>query len=323
MDADDTSRLSAILIWVVAAAVICVAATWPRWHNTPPANATNSSSGSTVGSNSASTSAAAPEQASLAGVGTAPSATTSLPNNNAAIGSVGSGSIGVAPARRTRTTTLSHIDEINVPGAVEDWRHLNDKQRIALAPFVDEWAHLPDSKKRKWLAIAAVYQRMSPDEQQRLHARMLRWVQMTPDERTIARENYQMSRVLPPNARQEAWRAYEALSPAQKAKLAAAERIRRRKLVVSAPPGTRIPVSSRDTNKTARAGAPATLSTEKLVPLGAADNGGTANVANGSPPASARASQPPASSPSDPRGTMTKSAKGMIGKLNVENEDRP
>jgi hypothetical protein len=69
---------------------------------------------------------------------------------------------------------------------------------------------------------------------------MLRWAQMTPDERRIARENYEMSRVLPPGARQQAWRAYQALPAAQKEKLAAAERLHRRALVVSAPPSGRL-----------------------------------------------------------------------------------
>jgi hypothetical protein len=223
-------------------------------------------------------------------------------------------------------TAPSHIGNVTVPASVEDWQHLNDKQHIALAPFVDEWAHLPDSQKRKWLAIAAAYQRMSADEQQRLHARMLRWVQMTPDERTIARENYQMSRVLPPGARQEAWRAYEALSPAQKAKLAAAERSKRRKLVVSAPPDGRAPLSSRDTTKNAAVSASPALSTETLVPLGVT-NGSTAAGANASLPAhadaSSSASQPAASSSSDTHGRSTMSGKGFIGNLNVGSDDRP
>jgi hypothetical protein len=156
---------------------------------------------------------------------------------------------------------------------------------------------------------------------------MLRWVQMTPDERTIARENYQMSRVLPPGARQEAWRAYEALSPAQKAKLAAAERSKRRKLVVSAPPDGRAPLSSRNTTKNATVSASPALSTETLVPLGATNNGGTAADANVSLPAhadaSSSASQPAASSSSDTHGRSTKSGKGFIGNLNVGSDDRP
>ena len=68
---------------------------------------------------------------------------------------------------------------------------------------------------------------------------MLQWTQMSAEQRTIARENYEMSRALAPSARQQAWRAYQALPPAQKQKLAEAERTHRRALVVSAPPGGR------------------------------------------------------------------------------------
>lgn len=327
MDANETSRLSAILIWVVAAAIICVAATWPRWHNTRPANATNSSSIGSSMSN-ASPPAVAPAQNASSGIGAAPPVVASQ-STSAAVGTVSASSVGVAATHHPRTMTPPQIGDVSVPASVEDWQHLNDKQHIALAPFVDEWAHLPDSQKRKWLAIAAVYPRMSPEAQQRLHARMLRWVQMTPDERTMARENYQMSRVLPAGARQEAWRAYEALSPAQKAKLAAAERSRRRKLVVSAVPGTRPLLSSRDTGKRGLTGPPATLTTEKLVPLGAPSNAGTQNITDGSQPAaanagkSASASQPTPSSAPDLRGTTAKNAKGVIGNLNLGDVDRP
>jgi hypothetical protein len=58
---------------------------------------------------------------------------------------------------------------------------------------------------------------------------------MTPEQRRVARENYQVSKRLPPQARQKAWKAYQELSPEQKARLAAIER-KRRPTVVSAPP---------------------------------------------------------------------------------------
>ena len=335
-DANPASRLAAISLWVAAAAIVCVAATWPRWHDTPRSSVSSSIGGNTgnTGSiNGVPVSATAPGQSSATAAESAPVATKMAPNSTSA-GAMGVAASGTAAAitPHPATPSPSHTGEVAVPASVEDWQHLNDRQHVALAPFVDEWARLPDSQKRKWLAIAAVYPRMSPDEQQRLHARMLRWVQMTPEERTIARENYQMSRVLPPSARQQAWRAYEALSPAQKAKLAAAERIRRRKLVVSALPGSRAPLLSHMSDKNAAAGGTSTLSTEKLVPLGTGGNSGTGatvgspgNVGGPGVTAPAGASLPDShgTPPGTPSAIAPKGAKGTIGNLNLDNQDRP
>lgn len=115
------------------------------------------------------------------------------------------------------------------------WAHLSAEQHAALAPFATEWDTFSDERKRKWIKIAARFAKMSPEAQKRLHERMVEWIGMTPDQRRVARENYQVSKALPPQARKNAWQAYQQLSPEQKAKLAAAER-KRRPTIVSAPP---------------------------------------------------------------------------------------
>lgn len=115
------------------------------------------------------------------------------------------------------------------------WARLTDAQRIALAPFANEWDQFSDARRRKWLRIASHYAKMSPEAQKRLQARMAEWVRMTPDERRVARENYQVSKDLSAQARQKAWKAYQQLSEEQKERLAASER-RRQPTVVSAPP---------------------------------------------------------------------------------------
>lgn len=115
------------------------------------------------------------------------------------------------------------------------WAHLSPEQHAALAPFASEWDTFSDERKRKWIKIAARFAKMSPDAQKRLHDRMIEWIRMTPDQRRVARENYQVSKALPPQTRKNAWQAYQQLSPEQKAKLAAAER-KRRPTIVSAPP---------------------------------------------------------------------------------------
>lgn len=115
------------------------------------------------------------------------------------------------------------------------WARLTEAQHLALEPFATQWDHFSVERKRKWLKIAARYPKLSPEAQSRLHARMAEWVGMTPEQRRVARENYQVSKELPAQARQRAWKAYQQLTDEQKARLAATER-KRRPTVVSAPP---------------------------------------------------------------------------------------
>ena len=120
-------------------------------------------------------------------------------------------------------------------GGPLSWARLTTAQHVALAPFADQWDAFSDARKRKWLKIAARFPKMTPDAQNRLHERMTEWVGMTPEQRRVARENYQVAKDLSAQARERAWRAYQQLPAEQKERLAAAER-RRRPTVVSAPP---------------------------------------------------------------------------------------
>lgn len=115
------------------------------------------------------------------------------------------------------------------------WSHLTEAQHIALAPFATQWDSFSDERKQKWLKIASRFHRMSPEAQKHLHQRMQEWVRLTPDQRKVARENYQVSKSVPLEKREKAWDAYQKLSEEQKKKLAASEHVRR-PTVVSAPP---------------------------------------------------------------------------------------
>ncbi|SDQ41011.1 Protein of unknown function [Paraburkholderia fungorum] len=154
------------------------------------------------------------------------------PNLSPASGATaGSNATGKAPAP-TLAVELPGLPGSNSPLA---WSRLTSAEHIALAPFEAQWDSFSDERKRKWIKIASRYPKMSPDAQKRLHDRMSEWVRMTPDQRRVARENYQVSKELPREARQNAWKAYQQLSPEQKEKLAASEH-KRRPSVVSAPP---------------------------------------------------------------------------------------
>lgn len=290
------ARLPALLIATVVVAAVCVAATWPRWHPvtpltplaiaTPPlpqntaapAGATSGPAVTTAGAaGGASSALAAQRDANAASAPMPTSASNVSMTHLAAPGSVPpegkpgtvSGAPGTASPLLSPAPLAANAIADNGPDNPPNWNRLNDAQHAALGPFAAQWDKFSDQQKRKWLAIAAVFPRMSPGAQQRLHARMLRWTQMTPEERMLARENYELSRVLPPSARQQAWLAYEALPPAQKAKLAAAEKLHRRRLVVSALPNAHVNAHARrGTQKNGGRDDPHALTLEPLIPLG-------------------------------------------------------
>ncbi|SEA53847.1 DUF3106 domain-containing protein [Paraburkholderia sartisoli] len=115
------------------------------------------------------------------------------------------------------------------------WSRLTEAEHVALAPFASQWDTFSDARKRKWIKIASRYAKMSPEAQKRLHDQMTEWTRITPEQRRVARENYQASKELPREARRNAWKAYQQLPEEQKERLAASEH-RRRPTVVSAPP---------------------------------------------------------------------------------------
>jgi hypothetical protein len=116
------------------------------------------------------------------------------------------------------------------------WARLSADQHEALAPFAHDWDRFDDDRKRRWLKIASRYKKMSADAQKRLHGRMQEWLSMTPEQRRTARENYQLSKQVPVQQRENAWNAYQQLPEEQKKTLAAVEKRSRRPTVVTAPP---------------------------------------------------------------------------------------
>lgn len=122
-----------------------------------------------------------------------------------------------------------------VPSERLAWRQLSSAQRAALAPFAAQWDHFSEARQHKWLRIADRFYHLTPDARKRLQASLADWARMSPEQRRIARENYQIAKSVPPQARENAWKAYQTLPDEQKRRLAAADKARR-PLVVSAPP---------------------------------------------------------------------------------------
>ncbi len=157
--------------------------------------------------------------------------TEAVPPGAAAARNGASASTAASPVIESSTSALAALSS----DSPLSWSHLSAEQHIALAPFAKQWNGFSDERKQKWLKIASRYHKMSAEAQEKLHRRMEEWVRMTPDERKVARENYQVSKSVPLEKREKAWDAYQQLSEEQKKKLAATERTRR-PTVVSAPP---------------------------------------------------------------------------------------
>jgi hypothetical protein len=215
---------------------------------------------------------------------------------------------GTPPKAAPVRSLVAELAPLPINSNPLSWARLTDAQRTALAPFAADWDKFSDPRRRKWLRIAARYPKMSPVAQKRLHERMTEWVRMTPEQRRVARENYQVSKDLPAQARKKAWTAYQQLSAEQKARLAASER-RRRPTVVSAPPTGKSEMRDIDrlVNERARlaalraqAAAAHAGSAGKAVPQPNAAAAPTA-TANAAPPASAAVAAPAApASPAAP-----------------------
>ncbi len=169
------------------------------------------------------------------------------------------------------------------------WGKLSTNQHLALAPFARDWDNFSDSRKQKWLKIAAQFQKMTPEAQDRLHQRMAEWVRMSPDQRRLARENFQLSKAVPAQQRQKAWAAYQQLPDEQKKKLEASERKNHRPTVVSAPLTGKTEVKDlntvRHTSEAAKPAATATAAASTTAPVSAHILAPAANPGSSSPPA--------------------------------------
>jgi Spy/CpxP family protein refolding chaperone len=105
------------------------------------------------------------------------------------------------------------------------WTELTAPQQKALKPLAATWNSISEPQKRKWLEISKNYPALSPAGQATMHSRMNEWVAMSPQDRAAARLNFaktkELSKQLTPDEKKAKWETYQALSPEEKAKLAA------------------------------------------------------------------------------------------------------
>lgn len=105
------------------------------------------------------------------------------------------------------------------------WAELNALQQQSLKPLAANWNGISEAQKRKWLEISKNYPNLPAADQAVMHSRMNDWVAMSPQQRAAARLNFaktkELSKELTPDEKKAKWQTYQALSPEEKARLAA------------------------------------------------------------------------------------------------------
>ena len=81
-----------------------------------------------------------------------------------------------------------------------------------MAPRGAQWSALTAQQQSKWLAISENFAQMSVAEQITMHARMSDWVALSPQQRNLARLNFNKLQSLPKEDKKAKWEAYQALS---------------------------------------------------------------------------------------------------------------
>lgn len=96
------------------------------------------------------------------------------------------------------------------------WNTLSADQKLALAPLESSWVQLSPGHQRKWIALSANHPQMTPDEKDKLQARMVQWSTLSPKEREQARLNFAHTKKIPTDGRAATWETYQALSDDEK-----------------------------------------------------------------------------------------------------------
>jgi len=122
---------------------------------------------------------------------------------------------GESPRPANRTALLP-------TSVVPRWNSLSPAQQALLEPFKDSWTTLPDAEQRAWAELALRFPRLPADQQERAQKRIQEWAALSPAQRQMARSNYRLAKVLPPEARVQQYEAYRELSPEQRGVLRSA-----------------------------------------------------------------------------------------------------
>lgn len=110
----------------------------------------------------------------------------------------------------------------------EYWKNLTVSQKESLAPLENDWDKLNAVQKRKWLEVADKMEKMSLEEKRRFQNHIRDWLNLTPEQRRMARQNFLGFKKLDPVKKTEKWKEYQQLPEERKRALAEKARSKRR-----------------------------------------------------------------------------------------------
>jgi hypothetical protein len=96
------------------------------------------------------------------------------------------------------------------------WQQLTPRQKQSLAPLGLQWGTLTAQQQSKWLTISQNFFQLSAADQSTMHGRMTDWVALSPEQRNLARFNFNSLQNLPKEDKKAKWEAYQALSAEEK-----------------------------------------------------------------------------------------------------------
>ena len=133
--------------------------------------------------------------------------------------SVGAQSIPPETFKRAQTVASTPDGQSVRPSKA--WQQLTPKQKQALAPLGAQWGALTSQQQNKWLAISTNFTQLPVSDQVTMHARMADWVSLSPQQRNLARLNFNKLQNLPKEDKKAKWEAYQALSTEERRLLSA------------------------------------------------------------------------------------------------------
>lgn len=126
---------------------------------------------------------------------------------------------GNAQSNLSTTATGATAASQNAGGPA--WTTLGTSEQRILLPLMAIWPTIDPQRKQKWREVAASFNALSVEQQERLRSRMVEWASMTPAQRNAARVTYEVMKKVPAAERQARWEAYQNLSDEQRRALVA------------------------------------------------------------------------------------------------------
>lgn len=117
-------------------------------------------------------------------------------------------------------SSSTHAPQLRISASGPIWREITESQRQVLMPLRERWDSMGALAKRRWLVLADRFPKMDESERAKLVSRMNTWASLSAQQRNQARLNFESTKRLSAKELQEKWDAYQALSEAEKKRLA-------------------------------------------------------------------------------------------------------